>query len=341
MIIGSGTVRAARLTDRQALSALSHRVHAADDAHRRSLGIPASSTQPQISLATLIPTWIPLRPPSVHLVAESDGQLIGSCRAIEEPHRDDWVITELDAADGPMAAEVRWALLRALIDEGANKNVARYHVACSDVRENLELLGQANFVAYAQEEILYLPPATERGAAGWLRRMVGRRKPPRGHAGETPDHWGEAHRAADQHAALQPAGAPDAWHLFDLWTHATPPAIARLESYAAADWEAVGHEAIVPARASTRSSTSARCGRGSCPTISGRAASRSTAPAARVPTTCASWSATAPMAWPSFGRRWMPWGRMPLLRGSSLRCEHMSRRGCARHRPPDSCPSVG
>ncbi len=145
-----------------------------------------------------------------------------------------------------MAAEVRWALLRALIDEGANKNVARYHVACSDVRENLELLGQANFVAYAQEEILYLPPATERGAAGWLRRMVGRRKPPRGHAGETPDHWGEAHRAADQHAALQPAGAPDAWHLFDLWTHATPPAIARLESYAAADWEAVGHEAIVP-----------------------------------------------------------------------------------------------
>ena len=42
------------------------------------------------------------------------------------------------------------------------------------------------------------------------------------------------------------AGAPDAWHLFDLWTHATPPAIARIEGYGAADWESVGHEAIVP-----------------------------------------------------------------------------------------------
>jgi hypothetical protein len=45
---------------------------------------------------------------------------------------------------------------------------------------------------------------------------------------------------------LQPAGAPDAWHLFDLWTHCTPPAIARIEDYHAADWESVGHEAIVP-----------------------------------------------------------------------------------------------
>jgi hypothetical protein len=244
--VGSGTVRAARLTDRPALGDLSRRVHASADAHRRSLGIPASSTQPQISLATMIPTWIPLRPPSVHLVAEADGQLVGSCRAIEEPHRDDWVIIELDAAEGPMAAEVRWALLQALIDEGAKKNVARYHVACSDVRENLELLGQASFVAYAQEEILYLTPVTQRGAASWLRRALRRPTPPRRVDGASPDHWGEAHGAGERHAPLQPAGAPDAWHLYDLWTHATPPAIARLESYAAADWESVGHEGIVP-----------------------------------------------------------------------------------------------
>ncbi len=247
MTISAGTVRAARLTDRQALGDLSRQVHAADDAHRRSLGVPASpGAQPQLSLAALMPTWIPLRPPSVHLVAEADGRLIGSCRAIEEPHRDDWVIIELDAADGPMAAEVRWALLQALVEEGATKNVARYHVACSDVRENLELFGQASFVAYAQEEVLYLAPVTERGPAGWLRRAVGRARPPRGHDGEQPEHWGEAHGATERHASLQAAGAPDAWHLFDLWTHATPPAIARIESYAAADWEAVGHEAIVP-----------------------------------------------------------------------------------------------
>ena len=256
MTIEVGSIRPARLTDRQALSDLSQRAHAAGDAHRRSLGVPApTATRPGISLSTLIPTWLPLRPPSVHLVAESEGRLVGSCRAIEEPHRDDWVITELDAEDGPMAAEVRWALLQRLIEEGAKKNVGRYFAACSDVRENLELFGQASFTAYAQEEILYLPAASERGARSWLRRLVARegaaspegdgtkaRRP----ATKSTAHWGETHALDDRHVALQPAGAPDAWHLFDLWTHATPPAIARIEGYSAADWDSVGHEAIVP-----------------------------------------------------------------------------------------------
>jgi hypothetical protein len=250
-----GSIRPARITDRQALIDLSQRAHAAGDAHRRSLGVPApTATRPGISLSTLIPTWLPLRPPSVHLVAESDGQLVGSCRAIEEPHRDDWVITELDAADGPMAAEVRWALLTRLIEEGAKKNVGRYFAACSDVRENLELFGQASFMAYAQEEILYLPAATERGPRSWLRRFVARdgAGSPEGdgtkgrRAASSTAHWGETHTRDDSHVALQAAGAPDAWHLFDLWTHATPPAIARIEGYSAADWEGVGHEAIVP-----------------------------------------------------------------------------------------------
>ena len=35
------------------------------------------------------------------------------------------MIIELDAADGPMAGEVRWALLEALIEEGAKRNVGR------------------------------------------------------------------------------------------------------------------------------------------------------------------------------------------------------------------------
>ena len=157
---GEGEVRAARLTDRQALADLSGQVHAAADAYRRSLGVPAPAESPGIELSTLIPSWLPLRPASVHLVAESDGRLIGSCRAITEPHREDWVIIELDAADGPMAGEVRWALLEGLIDEGARRNVARYHVACADVHENLTLFGMAGFMAYAQEEILYRPAET-------------------------------------------------------------------------------------------------------------------------------------------------------------------------------------
>ena len=210
----AGAIRAARLTDRPALNALSRQVHEGKEGFRRSLGVPAhSSAPPRISLAALMPSWLPLRSPSVHMVAEWDGRLVGSCRAIEEPHRDDWVITELDAAESPMASEVRFALLRSVIEEGGKREVARYHAACADVPENMELFGQLNFMAYAQEEIWYRAPGRlESGKA----------------------------------EALESATPPDAWHLFDLWTHATPPAIARIEAYGAQDWEPVGHEGVVP-----------------------------------------------------------------------------------------------
>lgn len=223
------TIRPARLTDRQALADLSSRVHASEDAHRRSLGVPAPVAGGRVSLSTLIPSWVPLRAPSLHLVAEEDGEVIGSCRAIEEPGREDWVITELDAADGPMAAEIRYDLLSSVCDEGVRRGVARYHAACADVRENLELFRQLSFMAYAQETILYREPVAERPRGGLRRRFRRLRS-----GSELPE------------LDLRPAGAPDAWHVFDLWTHATPPAIARVEGYGASDWESVGHEAVVP-----------------------------------------------------------------------------------------------
>jgi hypothetical protein len=231
-----GAIRAARITDRQALIELSRHVHESEDSYRRSLGVPApTATLPRISLAALIPSWLPLRPASLHLVAESDGELVGSCRAVEEPHRDDWAIIELDAAEGPMAAEIRYALLQALVDEAGQRNVARFHAACSDVRDNLELFGQLGFMAYAQEEIHYRPPESASGPRSWLRGILAR------------DGDGEP-RSRDKASdvPLQPAGAPDAWHLFDLWSHATPPAIARIEGYQAEDWESTGHEGVVP-----------------------------------------------------------------------------------------------
>ncbi len=234
MIDTPRTIRTARLTDRQALVDLSRRMHASADAHRRSLGVPAPTAEsPRISLSALIPSWVPLRAPSVHLVAELDGELVGSCRAVEEPHRDDWAITELDAAEGPMAGEIRYELLGAMVEEGARHDVGRFHAACADVRENLELFGQMSFMAYAQEEIWWRAPEATRGPRSWLRSMVARD----GRLAST---------AAIDLPDLQAAGAPDAWHLFDLWSHATPPAIARIESYNAADWESVGREGIVP-----------------------------------------------------------------------------------------------
>jgi hypothetical protein len=233
----AGAIRPARLTDRQALTDLSQRVHLSPDSYRRSLGVPSPlATVPRISLSTLIPSWLPLRAPSLHLVAEADDALVGSCRAIEEPRRDDWVITELDAAEGPMAAEVRYALLRALVEEASQHAVARFHAACSDVRDNLELFGQLGFMAYAQEEILYRPPEPTRGPRSWVRSLLSRDGTAVGSGSSTDG----------SRPALQSAGAPDAWHLFDLWSHATPPAIARLEDYSAADWEGVGHEGVVP-----------------------------------------------------------------------------------------------
>ena len=160
-----------------------------------------------------------------------------SCRAIEEPHREDWVIIELDAAEGPMAAEIRFDAAAGAGRGGGRATTSRASTPPAPTcRENLELFGQVGFMAYAQEEIWYRPPESERGPRSWFRSLAGR------------DGRGGSSRAetADETLNLQAAGAPDAWHLFDLWTHATPPAIARIEGYGAEDWEAVGNEAIVP-----------------------------------------------------------------------------------------------
>jgi hypothetical protein len=227
-------IRAARITDRPALAELSERIHRADDAHRRSLGLPAPrAASPRISLGDLIPSWLPLRTPSLHLVLEEDGRILGSCRALEEPHRPDWVIVELDAAEDPLAADVRYRLLEALVEEGSQRGVPRYHAACSEASDNLELFSQLGFFPYAQEEILYRPPQPDAESAGERRVWPWRRS-----------------RSTNGHdavpAELAEATSADAWPLFQLWTGTTPQAVARVEDYRAADWESVDHEAVVP-----------------------------------------------------------------------------------------------
>lgn len=231
-------VRAARITDGPALGNLSRKVHASVDSHRRSLGVPAPpASQPRIEMSALIPSWLPLRAPSLHLVADGDGALLGSSRAIEEPHRADWVVIELDALAGPQAQEVRWELLNSLIAEAARRNVPRLFAACADVPENSELFGQAGFAVYAQEDILYRPPDSAGADGSWLGRWRGSTRPsPRPAPASGPRPL----------PTLQPTAAADAWHLFDLWSHSTPPAVARIEGYAAADWQEVGHEGVVP-----------------------------------------------------------------------------------------------
>ena len=239
-------IRAARLADRQALTELSRRIRSAPDADRRSLGLPGPSPRAAgVSLSVLLPSWMPLRATSVHLVLEEDGVIVGSCRALEEPRRDDWVVVELDAGEHPMAAEVRYELLEALLAEGGQRNVQRYHAACSDARENLELFTQLGFMPYAEEEILYRPPAATAagpGSRSWLGRagtLVAAAKPRNGGPLTR-----ETHGRFD--AELSPYQPSDAWHLYHLWAKVTPPAVARAEGYRASDWESADREAVVP-----------------------------------------------------------------------------------------------
>ena len=328
MTDGSGAVRAARLTDRQALAALSRRVHASPDGHRRSLGVPAvDPARPRISLATLIPSWLPLRSPSVHLVAEVDGELVGSARAITEPHRSDWVIIELDADDGPMSAEVRWALLTALVAEGTQQDVARLHVACADAHENLELFGQAGFVAYAQEQICYRPPEPLHGPGSWFRSFVDAR---RGRNG--------THRADEIPAsvgAVRPAGSPDALASlrpvdpYDAARHRTGGGLRRRRL--GGRRPRGGRPAQQPQPAPPTSGPSERLGDARRPSDWRlRAARRQPRGPALSPLSGSRRRDGA--AFLQAVLRWPAREAMPSRRASSLRCEHMSRRA-ARRRP--------
>ena len=214
-------IRQARLSDRQALAELAAAARGAPSPERRTLGLPAERRGgARLSLASLIPSWMPLRQSSLHLVLEEGGRIVGSCRAIEEPHGGEWVVVELDAAPRAMATEVRYELLSALVHEGGHRGVSRYHAACSAVSENLELFAQLDFVAYAAEEILYAS-----------------RPAPR------PPTDGQDRPDARVLKRVEPS---DAWHLFHLWSRATPPLVARAEGYSAADWESADRSASVP-----------------------------------------------------------------------------------------------
>ena len=234
-------IRPARLTDRHALAQLAESARSAPGAERRTLGLPlgVAPGAGRFSLSALVPSWIPVRQPSLHLVMEEDGTILGSCRALEETQGGEWAVVELDAVQHPLAAEIRYELLSALLEEGVTRNVARYHAACSAVPENVELFSQLAFVPYAEEEILYLPADPSGG------RAVSRH----GDNGQAPAAVTSTEPVGDTEPGdqgLRPVQPADAWDLFRLWSRVTPPAVARAEGYAAAAWEATDHDASVP-----------------------------------------------------------------------------------------------
>jgi hypothetical protein len=214
----TGKVRAARLTDLAALGDLS-RLAQADGEGTRSLGLPVSAHP--IGMFSLF--RLPLgafSPHDVLYVFDRDGQIAGLLRVEREGVRDEWTVVELDAVGDLDAGEVRFRLVQHLLRDGAKRGAVRFHVACVDADDNVELFMQAGFIRFGDERLLYREPT----------RFL-------------PPPWSEEEARA---AGIRPATPLDAVALSRLYATVTPAPVQRLESMRLSDWERQGREWRVP-----------------------------------------------------------------------------------------------
>src|SRR3954471_16963791 len=197
----AGKVRVARLTDLAALGELS-RLAQADGEGTRSLGLPVSG--PPIRVFSLF--RLPLgyfQPHDVLYVCERDSRIAGLLRGERESSRDEWTVVELDAVGGLDAGEVRYRLVQHLLRDGGKRGAIRFHVACTDADDNVELFMQAGFMRYGEERVLYRPPTVP-----------------------LPEIMSDE-AAAD--AGIRSAGPLDAVPLSRLYSTVTPKPVQRLE----------------------------------------------------------------------------------------------------------------
>jgi len=218
MARSTGKVRAARLTDLAALGELS-RLAQGDVEATRSLGLPVSG--PPIGVFSLF--RLPLgafQPHDALYVFERDGHIAGLLRVERDSGRDEWTVVELDAVGGLDAGDVRFRLVQHLMRDGAKRGASRFHVACADADDNVELFMQAGFVRYGDERILFrapddpLPPPMDDVAA--------------------------------REAGIRPASPLEAVALFRLYAAVTPAPVQRLEAVRISDWERQGRDWRVP-----------------------------------------------------------------------------------------------
>jgi len=214
----SGKVRAARLTDLAALGELS-RLAQADGEGTRSLGLPVSG--PPIGVFSLF--RLPLgyfQPHDVLYVFDRDSHIAGLLRVERESSRDEWTVVELDAVGGLDAGDVRFRLVQHLLRDGGKRGAVRFHVACADADDNVELFMQAGFVRYGDECVLYRDPSQDLPAP-------------------TDD-------AAAAKARIRPVTPLDAVPLSRLYSSVTPKPVQRLEGVRVVDWERQGRDWRVP-----------------------------------------------------------------------------------------------
>ncbi len=218
MARSTGKVRNARLTDLAALGELS-RLAQGDVEGTRSLGLPVSG--PPIGMFSLF--RLPLgafRPHDVLYVFDRDGHIAGLLRVERESPRDEWTLVELDAVGGLDAGDVRFRLVQHLLRDGAKRGAVRFHVACADADDNVELFMQAGFMRYGDERVMFRDPANA-----------------------LPAPWTDEEAGA---AGIRPATALDAVALSQLYASVTPAPIQRLEAFRLADWERQGRDWRVP-----------------------------------------------------------------------------------------------
>ena len=220
----TGKVRAARLTDLPALGELS-RIAQTEGSGSRTLGLPVNG--PPIGVFSLFRLpLVAVRPHDLLFVYESDRHVAGLVRVERENWRDDWTIVELDAIGptGPAArsgpGEIRFRLVQQILREGQKRGAARFHVACADADDNVELFMQAGFVRYGEERVLYRPPDDH-----------------------LPDPWTETAATA---AHIRRARPVDANALMQLYASVTPAPVQRLEAFRIPDWERQGSNWRVP-----------------------------------------------------------------------------------------------
>src|SRR5215207_11311377 len=202
----SGKVRAARLTDLAALGELS-RIAQTEGTGSRTLGLPVNG--PPIGVFSLFRLpLVAFRPHDLLFVFEWERHVAGLVRVERENWRDDWTIVELDAiaTTGPGGpGEIRYRLMTQVLREGQKRGAARFHVACADEADNVELFMQHGFARYGEERVLYRPPDQP-----------------------LPHLMSDADAAR---ARIRPARPIDAPGLMQLYASVTPQPVQRLEAF--------------------------------------------------------------------------------------------------------------
>ncbi|HSS57042.1 MAG TPA: hypothetical protein VLK59_03470 [Solirubrobacteraceae bacterium] len=218
MARSTGKVRAARFTDLAALGELS-RLAQADGDGTRSLGLPVTGQRIGIFSLFRLPLGA-FSPNDVIYVFDRDGHVAGLLRAERDSPRDEWTVVELDAVGDMDAGDVRFRLVQHLLRDGGKRGAVRFHVACGDVDDNVELFMQAGFIRFGDEHVLFREPEDPLPAP-------------------LPEDEARA-------ARIRPAAALDAVPLSRLYASVTPAPVQRLEAVRIHDWERQGRDWRVP-----------------------------------------------------------------------------------------------